>query len=362
MHDSTSSPRAFNRRRFVQISAFGAVSLSSLLRWSEPVVGAASSRTLTSASPVLSGDFAALTDPVELQQCFDAAVSLGARVIRFPVDWGRVQRRPGSFDWSAYDALQRELIWGGFQAVPVLVNAPEWLPEGEIAATPSGLRYPTGDVALNLFGEFAAAVVAQFTRFGSTAAGIEVWSRPNGGPATLIADPRHLACMVDTVALTIPAILRSGRQIPDPVPVIAGSFAASHARDWQPYAEAVVAGPVPVYLSLDFSQPATPDRLLSEVQSQVGDLSAMTQAGVWVNAAVDRVAIEFGSEWEALNKLASCTTIAECRGLSLNPLCQSLQAVDESSFVNYPEASGILNESDSTTATYHAIEAAWHEG
>jgi len=87
----------------------------------------------------------------------------GVRSIRAPLNWSQVERAPGVFDWSPFDAVVLPAAKHGIQVLPFLLSSPRW-------AAPSGSILPvdTSDQQEAWAGFLRAAV----RRYGT---GGELW-------------------------------------------------------------------------------------------------------------------------------------------------------------------------------------------
>lgn len=167
-------------------------------------------------------------------RAFAAVAASGAGTVRFPLRWDAVHIEVGGFDWSAYDALHRQLVWHGLKALPVLIGAPSWL-RGETKRTRVGLRYPVGATALNEFGDFVTATLQHFTRLGDHIAGVEIWSEPNNPNGAYIPEPAEFSRMLATAAMFADAENRLGRLQGRKVVVAGGLSLAETSAPWQTY-------------------------------------------------------------------------------------------------------------------------------
>jgi hypothetical protein len=110
--------------------------------------------------------------PRELEATLDEYTAAGASVIRFDVNWARVQPQgPGTWDWSAIDRVVDALASRHLTALAILDYTPAW-------ARPSGCTSercrPVDPLA---FATFAAAAA---TRYSSRGVDLwEVWNEQN---------------------------------------------------------------------------------------------------------------------------------------------------------------------------------------
>lgn len=356
--------RRFSRRRFVQGATAGAVSVAAYSAWPAALrVRAADQLRGLAVSPGLSGDFAAAAaQPGLFEQLFAQAAELGARTIRFPLDWSLVEATPRVYDWSAYGDLHREFVWNGLQGVPVLLNAPAWLGDTELRETPGGLRYPVGDGGLNALEEMAVQTALHFSTYGSVLQAIEVWARPNVPGATHIADPADFGHLVESVGLAVSGLMRPGQRVPEPIEVLAGAVATDGADDWRRYVEAAMQeqGLDPIGVSLDFPGGLNAEGLRDAVGAAAERVSGLTDGGLWLNVGACTVDREGSSGWETFKGIAAATDLPSCRGVTINPLHNTVSG--ESRVVaaaSYPDAAPLLTDDWKQTNAFAAVEDAW---
>src|SRR5689334_10422026 len=73
----------------------------------------------------------------------------GVGTARFGLEWFRVQRSEGPYDWSDYDETIGNLASHGIDPVPVLFGTPYW-------ATDGALLEPIADLQIPILTPFAA--------------------------------------------------------------------------------------------------------------------------------------------------------------------------------------------------------------
>lgn len=134
---------------------------------------------------------------------------IGARLIRFALDWRRVEPQPQSYDFRAEDAIYCAAMRRGIAPVIVIAGAPAW------AAVPAGdcvgcLRPPKSE-HLDSLAELARIVAERYPG----AAAIEAWNEPNLGLFWESPDP---AAYVNVLR----AIREGVRQSRKPMPVLGG--------------------------------------------------------------------------------------------------------------------------------------------
>lgn len=101
----------------------------------------------------------------------DDAATLGAGWVRADLAWSTVQAAgPGSYDWSAFDALVTAGRSRGLTVLPVLAWAPAW-------ARPAGSSWNFGPTDPALFAAFCGQAAARYASQGVHT--FEVWNEPN---------------------------------------------------------------------------------------------------------------------------------------------------------------------------------------
>ncbi len=88
--------------------------------------------------------------------------------VRQFVRWDEIEREPGEYDWTTWDALITPFEGDSLRLVAVLMNSPEWGRESGSNTAP-----PTDPVA---FARFAAAFAG---RYGSVIDVYQIWDEPN---------------------------------------------------------------------------------------------------------------------------------------------------------------------------------------
>jgi polysaccharide biosynthesis protein PslG len=120
----------------------------------------------------------------------------GGEIARTGLFWDAVERDPGNFDWSIFDALYSQMLAVGVRPLWVLYAAPCWA---------QAKKCDQGHPAEEHYDELAAFAAQAAQRYPE-AVGIEVWNEPNyeiywGGPP----DPESYAEMLKQVATAIHA-------------------------------------------------------------------------------------------------------------------------------------------------------------
>jgi polysaccharide biosynthesis protein PslG len=109
-------------------------------------------------------------DDSTLARDLDTYGTMGARWIRFDVNWAMVQRRgPESYDWRPFDRVVTAARARGFRALGTILYTPSWARPAGTSATwaPDQPRYAA----------FARATAAHFAALGVHA--YEIWNEPN---------------------------------------------------------------------------------------------------------------------------------------------------------------------------------------
>ncbi|PTL54818.1 hypothetical protein [Paraconexibacter algicola] len=133
--------------------------------------------------------------PARMAADLNAVRSLGAGFLRVPMDWPKVEARPGVRRWTALDAAVRGTTARRIGTLGLLTAAPRW-------ASPEGTSYPRDPVR---FAAFAARTVARYAPYGVRH--WEVWNEPNfalfWAPAV---DPASYARLLRLTSITIHAV------------------------------------------------------------------------------------------------------------------------------------------------------------
>jgi hypothetical protein len=175
----------------------------------------------------LYGDDAFFGDPGYRSSQLAMQSRVGVETVRQPLEWWRVERTPGNFDFSEYDGYVADAATAGLSVLPVLMGPPEFR-SSRPPESRSHAMFPPQDNAD--FAAFAGAAVRRYGASGSfwrTHTDVpylpihswQVWNEPN-----------------------IPNFWRSGPDAKRYVALLEAGAAAIHAAD--PSAE-VVAGGLP---------------------------------------------------------------------------------------------------------------------
>jgi hypothetical protein len=117
------------------------------------------------------GVLPSMTDD-EVGQALDDAVDVGATWIRLDLPWAEVQpTSPDTFQWDRVDQIFAAARQRHLDALPVLVDPPEW------ARTPGCSATHCGPADPSQFATFASAAVSRFAPLGIHT--WEVWNEPN---------------------------------------------------------------------------------------------------------------------------------------------------------------------------------------
>ena len=158
-------PRAVRGARYVLAAAFAAAWLA----------GFAAAPAGASARPdqfgVAGSDRMHALRPGELARELDGMAAVGARWLRFDIDWRTIQAGGRNhFDWARFDAVVRGARLRGINVLGIIVSTPAW-------ARPAGTsdKRPPTDAAD--YARFAGAVARRYARFG--AHHWQIWNEPN---------------------------------------------------------------------------------------------------------------------------------------------------------------------------------------
>jgi polysaccharide biosynthesis protein PslG len=112
---------------------------------------------MVAQGPVLEGDYGLMAQG-------------GAEVLRFPLEWAQVERRPGVYDWAAVDAVVGGAAAQGIEPLPFVWATPDWL-------SPNKAIPPLESVdQRRAWQRFLAAAAA---RYGSLVDKWQLWNEPN---------------------------------------------------------------------------------------------------------------------------------------------------------------------------------------
>jgi hypothetical protein len=112
---------------------------------------------------------------------------VGVETVRQPLEWSRVERSPGQFDFSAYDGFVAEAARAGVNVLPVLMGPPPFRSSMPPGSRSRAMFPPKSNAA---FAAFAGAVVRRYGVSGSFWAehtevpflpihSWQVWNEPN---------------------------------------------------------------------------------------------------------------------------------------------------------------------------------------
>ncbi len=113
-------------------------------------------------------------DAAQRALVLDALQEAGARWLRQPFPWDRIEPQPGRFEWARWDAAVQEATERGFRLIAVLDGSPSWA-RGE-ADVENPLAPPQ---APSDFGRFAATLAA---RYAANIDYYQLWDEPNIAP------------------------------------------------------------------------------------------------------------------------------------------------------------------------------------
>ena len=114
----------------------------------------------------------------------DLIAAAGFKFIRMDFGWGGIERKPGDYDWSAYDELTASLERRGLRAIYILDYSNGLYEETIVAKDPTN-----GQERRDIAAPHSPAGVAAFARWAAAAAkhyqgrGViwEIWNEPNIG-------------------------------------------------------------------------------------------------------------------------------------------------------------------------------------
>ena len=157
--------------------------------------------------------------PAEQERDLDRMVELGASWVRIDVDWSRVERERGEFDWSNLDGLVVAARQRGLHVLGLLAYTPD-------CARPGGTPDKAPPIDPDDFGGFVSRAV---DRYAGHIRAWEVWNEPNvssfwypspdpGAYATLLVTAATAIRAADPEAVVVtgglaPAIDDPGREL-----------------------------------------------------------------------------------------------------------------------------------------------------
>ncbi len=133
----------------------------------EPVIKVDKRQAALGLSP---GGWILDLEDTELRADLDAAIELGITTLRLDLDWSRIERSQGNFNWGPTDTIISEADQRGIQVLALLTYTPDWARPGE----GSDKSPPNDDAA---FAEFARLAAERYSDAGVFA--WEVWNEPN---------------------------------------------------------------------------------------------------------------------------------------------------------------------------------------
>src|SRR3954451_21043620 len=110
------------------------------------------------------GDDAFYGDASYRAQQFADEAKLGVGIIRQPLEWSRVERSPGQFDFSDYDGFVGDAARAGISVMPTLIAPPSFR-SSRPASSKSRAMYPPASNAAHA--RFVRAAVRRYGASGS---------------------------------------------------------------------------------------------------------------------------------------------------------------------------------------------------
>src|SRR5947209_13085146 len=112
----------------------------------------------------LYGDDAFYGDSAYRAQQFSLEARVGVATIRQPFEWWRVERSPGTFDFSDYDAFMTDAARAGLEVLPVLIGPPAFRSSRPSTSRSHAMYPPKSNGA---YGAFVRAAVLRYGTAGS---------------------------------------------------------------------------------------------------------------------------------------------------------------------------------------------------
>ncbi|MEA2482266.1 MAG: polysaccharide biosynthesis protein PslG [Thermoleophilaceae bacterium] len=135
----------------------------------------------------LYGDDAFFGSPSYRQAQLGMESRVGVETVRQPLEWSRVERSPGVYDFSAYDPFVADAAAAGLTVLPVLVGPPDFRSSRPPSSASHAMYPPRSNAA---YAEFVAAAVRRYGPEGSfwrrhpslpfiPVRSWQVWNEPN---------------------------------------------------------------------------------------------------------------------------------------------------------------------------------------
>ena len=112
----------------------------------------------------LYGDDAFFGDAAYREDQFAAQARVGVATVRQPLDWWRVEKTPGHFDFSVYDGFVEDAARAGLQILPILAGPPPFRSSRPATSTSRAMFPPKSNAA---YAAFVRAVVLRYGANGS---------------------------------------------------------------------------------------------------------------------------------------------------------------------------------------------------
>ena len=133
--------------------------------------------------------------------------TLGAHWVRLDISWVQMQKRPGDFDYSVYDAVLEKTDAAGVSVLGILDYDVPWIHDN-----PEGKRQVDAD-QISYWLDYVQAVAL---RYGDSLAALEIWNEPNFERFWTGSDEDFFLLTSETVKLL-------NHLLPD-TPIIVGSL------------------------------------------------------------------------------------------------------------------------------------------
>lgn len=173
----------------------------------------------------LYGDDAFFGDSSYRSAQFAAEARLGVGIVRQPFEWWRVERSPGHYDWSTYDAYVADAAAAGMSVMPMLIAPPDFRSSRPASSASRAMFPPRSNAA------YARWVASAVRRYGP---GGTFWAQHRSLPFI----PIHAWQVWNEP--NIPNFWRSGVNAKEYVALLAAGSRAIRLVD--PHAEVVAAG------------------------------------------------------------------------------------------------------------------------
>lgn len=127
-------------------------------------------------APIGFNDIATQDGRVNARTVAALAARVGARTVRFTLNWGEIERERGNRRWGMADAQYRQALAHGQRPILMVLDSPAWARAARVDCPRRQIcTYPPAPEHVSDFAAFAAATAARYPE----ALALEVWNEPN---------------------------------------------------------------------------------------------------------------------------------------------------------------------------------------